>query len=182
MALLTSVTGPRLHVGLAEALGGGLVTDPLRRAPEVTLALVTLRIPVAARAAVITLPTLNPLLTLALSTLQAAVQGPVQCPLHPAVALLTPGDRVIPEGVLLALGARVLGGPGHEGGADAVPSLLVTGGGGRTRTLLTLGEPKVLRLTPLTLLANDMILAATLTWKYSCYTSRNILAWNEKLV
>ena len=163
MALLAGVAGPRLHVVLAEALGAGLVTDPLRGAPGVALTQLTLRVPVAPVAAVVTLPPLHPLLALALTALQTTGHVTIDRPLHHAVALLTSGDRVIPEGVLLALGARVLGGAGHEGGADAVPGLLVTGGGGRTRALLTLREPEILGLTPLTLLSNHVILAATLT-------------------
>ena len=76
---------------------------------------------------------------------------------------LASSDGVIPEGVLLALGARVLGGAGDEGGADAVSSLLIAGGGGGAGALLTLWEPEVFWLTPLTLLSNHMILAAALT-------------------
>ena len=163
MALLAGIAGPSLHVVLAETLGAGLVTDPLRGAPGVALALVTLRVPVAAIAAVVTLPALHPLLALALTALQAAGHVAIDCALHHTVAFLAPSDRVIPEGVLLTLGAGVLGGAGDEGGADAVPSVLVTGGGGWTRALLTLGESEILRLTTLTLLSNNVILAATLT-------------------
>ena len=76
---------------------------------------------------------------------------------------LASSDGVIPEGVLLALGAGVLGGAGDEGGADAVSGVLVTGGGGGAGALLALREPEVLWLTPLTLLSNHMILAAALT-------------------
>ena len=89
MALFAGVAGPLLHVGLAEALGALLVTDPLCGPPEVALAHVTPRVPVAAIAAVVTLPTLHPLFALALAALQAAGHVAVDCALHHAVTLLT---------------------------------------------------------------------------------------------
>ena len=76
---------------------------------------------------------------------------------------LASSDGVIPEGVLLALGAGVLRSAGDKGSADAVASILIAGGGGGAGALLTLREPKVFWLTPLTLLSNHMILAAALT-------------------
>ena len=163
MALLAGVACARLYVGLTEALGAGLVADALRGAPEVALTLLTLRVAEAPVAAVVALPPLHPLLALALTALQAAGHVTIDRPLHHAVTLLAPRDRVIPEGVLLALRARVLHSAGDEGGADRVPSLLVTCGRGRTGALLAVREPEILWLTTLTLLANHMVLAATLT-------------------
>ena len=76
---------------------------------------------------------------------------------------LASSDGVIPEGVLLTLGAGVLRSAGDKGGADAVASLLIAGGGGGAGALLTLWEPEVFWLTSLTLLSYHMILAAALT-------------------
>ena len=89
VSLLAGVAGPLLHIGLAEALGALLVTDPLRGSPQVTLAHVTPRVPVAAIATVVTLPALHPLLALALAALQAAGHVAVDCALHHAVTFLT---------------------------------------------------------------------------------------------
>ena len=88
VSLLAGVAGPCLHVVFAETLGAGLVTDPLRGAPGIALTLVTLRVPVAAIAAVVTLPALHPVLALALAALQAAGHVAVDCALHHAVTLL----------------------------------------------------------------------------------------------
>ena len=88
VTLLAGVAGPLLHVGLAEALSTLLVTDPLSGASEVTLAHVTLRVPVAAIAAMVTLPALHPLLALTLTALQAAGHVAIDCALHHAVTFL----------------------------------------------------------------------------------------------
>ena len=89
VTLLAGVAGPLLHVGLAETLSTLLVTDPLSCASEVTLAHVTLRVPIAAIAAMVTLPALHPLLALTLTTLQAAGHVTINCALHHAVTFLT---------------------------------------------------------------------------------------------
>ena len=62
---------------------------------------------------------------LAVSVLQTARHVSVDGSLDDAVALLTTGDGVVAEGVLLAGGTRVVGRAGHVRGADAFAVFLV---------------------------------------------------------
>ena len=66
MSLLAGVAAALLHVGLAEALGGGLVADPLGGAAQLAVALLALGVAVAAVGAVVALPPLYTLATVAL--------------------------------------------------------------------------------------------------------------------
>merc|ERR1712155_255100 len=81
-----------------------------------------------------------------LSTLEATGHVAAHGALHHSLVLLAARDRVVSEGVLLALRAGVVRGPRHEGRADAVPGLLVTRRRRRTVALLALREPEVLKI------------------------------------
>ena len=104
MSLPTSVTaGSLLDIWFTEALGRLLVTDPLRGAPEVAVAGLTVRVCEGAVAAVVTFPPLHVLLAVAVAAVHAA--GHVAChrSVDLAVTLLTARDGVVAEGVLLTL-------------------------------------------------------------------------------
>ena len=100
--------------------------------------------------------------SLAVAIFEAARHIAVDGALDHAVTLLTTGDGIVSERVLLADGTRIVGRASDVRGADALAGLLITSRCRRTLALLAVGEAEEAGLAPRALPTDHVGLALAL--------------------